>query len=264
MTSATLKTFRYASLKELNYGVPDSRLGTLEVSRVIMGGNLIGGWAHARDLLYVSKLKKTHHSDRKVFETPHLAEQCGINTFLTNPSSPASSTPTGATRAGKIQFISDGGYKNDLLEGIPLSVDVGRPRLLRPRGHRRRAREGRQDRRSARRSTSSAKRRPRRDRRQLARHRAGVRRGRTCAGFPGEDAPPLRLLVGPQGRPERQHLAREPRGDGRVHERPPSALSPTRSSPRAPSPRPRASGSRSKTAGTSSASACTTSRSWRT
>ena len=48
VSSATLKTFQYASLKELKGQVPHSRIGKLEVSRVIMGGNLIGGWAHAR------------------------------------------------------------------------------------------------------------------------------------------------------------------------------------------------------------------------
>jgi uncharacterized membrane protein YphA (DoxX/SURF4 family) len=125
VSSATLKTFQYASLKELKGQVPHSRIGTLEVSRVIMGGNLIGGWAHARDLLYADTLVKAYHTDRKVFETLRLAEQCGINTFLTNPQLARVINAYWRHEGGKIQFISDCGYKNDVIAGAKLSVDVG-------------------------------------------------------------------------------------------------------------------------------------------
>jgi hypothetical protein len=125
VSSATLKTFQYASLKDLKGQVPRSRIGKLDVSRVIMGGNLIGGWAHARDLLYVSQLVKTYHTDRKVFETLRLAEQCGINTFLTNPQLARVINAYWRREGGKIQFISDCGYKNDVIAGVKLSVDVG-------------------------------------------------------------------------------------------------------------------------------------------
>jgi uncharacterized membrane protein YphA (DoxX/SURF4 family) len=124
VSSATLKTFRYASLGELRGQVPHVRLGTLRVSRVIMGGNLIGGWAHARDLLYVSQLVKSYHSDQKVFETLRLAERCGINTLLTNPQLARVINAYWRREGGRIQFVSDCGYK-DLLEGIPMSIDAG-------------------------------------------------------------------------------------------------------------------------------------------
>jgi uncharacterized membrane protein YphA (DoxX/SURF4 family) len=125
VSSATLKTFRYASLKELKGQVPHSRIGKLDVSRVIMGGNLIGGWAHARDLLYADTLVKAYHTDRKVFDTLRLAEQCGINTFLTNPQLARVINAYWRREGGRIQFISDCGYKNDLLAGARLSIDVG-------------------------------------------------------------------------------------------------------------------------------------------
>jgi uncharacterized membrane protein YphA (DoxX/SURF4 family) len=125
VSSATLKTFQYASLRELKGQVPHARIGRLDVSRVIMGGNLIGGWAHARDLLYVSQLVKTYHSDQKVFETLRLAEQCGINTFLTNPQLARVINAYWRREGGRIQFISDCGYKGDVLAGIPLSIDTG-------------------------------------------------------------------------------------------------------------------------------------------
>jgi uncharacterized membrane protein YphA (DoxX/SURF4 family) len=124
VSSATLKTFRYASLKELRGTVPHAKLGTLDVSRVIMGGNLIGGWAHARDLLYVSQLVKTYHTDQKVFETLRLAEKCGINTLLTNPQLARVINAYWRHEGGRIQFVSDCGYK-DILEGVTLSIDAG-------------------------------------------------------------------------------------------------------------------------------------------
>ena len=125
VTSATLKSFRYASLKDLKGTVPHSKIGTLDVSRVIMGGNLIGGWAHARDLLYVSQLVKTYHTDQKVFETLRLGEQCGINTLLTNPQLARVINAYWRREGGKIQFISDCGHKDGVLAGIPISIDAG-------------------------------------------------------------------------------------------------------------------------------------------
>ncbi len=66
-------------------GLPMGRIGKLKISRIICGGNLIGGWAHSRDLTYVSSLVVAYHTDEKVFETLELAEENGINTVLTNP-----------------------------------------------------------------------------------------------------------------------------------------------------------------------------------
>jgi uncharacterized membrane protein YphA (DoxX/SURF4 family) len=125
VSSATLKTFQYTSLKELKGQVPHGRIGTLDVSRMIMGGNLIGGWAHARDLLYADTLVKAYHTDQKVFETLRLAEQCGINTFLTNPQLARVINAYWRREGGKIQFISDCGYKNDLVAGARLSIETG-------------------------------------------------------------------------------------------------------------------------------------------
>jgi uncharacterized membrane protein YphA (DoxX/SURF4 family) len=105
--------------------VPRARIGKLEVSRLVMGGNLIGGWAHARDLLYMSRLVKTYHTDQKVFETLRLAERCGINTFLTNPQLARVIDAYWRKQGGRIQFVSDCGYKNDVIEGVKVSIDAG-------------------------------------------------------------------------------------------------------------------------------------------
>ena len=62
--------------------VPAGKLGTRTVSRIICGGNLISGFAHSRDLAYISPLLKNYFTDEKVFETLHLCEQHGVNTAL--------------------------------------------------------------------------------------------------------------------------------------------------------------------------------------
>lgn len=124
VTSATIKTFHFSTLKELKGKVPHAKIGELDLSRMILGGNLIGGWAHARDLIYVSKLVRAYHHRDKIFETFLLAERCGINAFLTNPVLCEVINDYWKRDIGKIQFISDCGG-GDLTKMIQKSVDNG-------------------------------------------------------------------------------------------------------------------------------------------
>ena len=124
ITSATIKTFNFASLQDLKVKVPTARIAGEEFSRVILGGNLIGGWAHARDLIYVSKLVKAYFHDEKVYETFLLAEKCGINAFLTNPVLCRVINTYWKRKIGNIKFISDCGGENTL-EGAKMSIDNG-------------------------------------------------------------------------------------------------------------------------------------------
>ena len=78
MSGATLN-INQLSLSELKGELPMGKLGDHEISRLILGGNLFDGTAHARDLLYVSSLFKSYNTEKKVFETLMLAEQAGIN-----------------------------------------------------------------------------------------------------------------------------------------------------------------------------------------
>ncbi len=77
ITGATIK-LQEVKLEELKGELPKGKLGNLEVTRLILGCNLIGGWAHARDLIYASSLFKAYNTDRKVLETIELAERAGI------------------------------------------------------------------------------------------------------------------------------------------------------------------------------------------
>jgi len=105
--------------------IPCGRIGDLKISRMFCGGNLIGGWAHSRDLMYVSSLVKAYHTDEKIFETLELAEEMGINAILTNPVSDRVINRYWNERGGEIQWLSDCASGSDLKEGIKRSVDGG-------------------------------------------------------------------------------------------------------------------------------------------
>lgn len=80
MSGATIQ-LNFTSLSELKGELPKGNIGGHEISRLVAGGNLVGGWAHARDLIYASSLFKAYNTERKVYETLMLAEQAGINTI---------------------------------------------------------------------------------------------------------------------------------------------------------------------------------------
>ncbi len=89
VSSATLPRVTYKRITDLKAELPKGRLGDLELTRMIMGCNLISGYAHARDLIYANTLFKAYNTDQKIIETFHLAEMAGINAaFLTNANYP--------------------------------------------------------------------------------------------------------------------------------------------------------------------------------
>ncbi len=85
--------------------MPYGQVGGVRVSRLMIGGNLIGGWAHSRDLMYVSRLFKAYNTDEKVFETLALAEQHGINTIQNDPSCMDQVYRYNKERGGKMQSL---------------------------------------------------------------------------------------------------------------------------------------------------------------
>ena len=88
LSGATIK-IGAADLKEIKGELPKGSIGKHEISRLVMGGNMIGGWAHARDLIYVPSLFRAYNTEKKVFETLMLAEKAGVDTinigFASNP-----------------------------------------------------------------------------------------------------------------------------------------------------------------------------------
>ena len=87
-SGATVKV-DFKKLDELKGKLPEGTLGGHNISRLIMGCNLISGFAHARDLKYANTLFKAYNTEKRVIETFHLAEMAGINaTFMVNRNYP--------------------------------------------------------------------------------------------------------------------------------------------------------------------------------
>ncbi len=107
VTAASTKTLDVASLRELEGTLPQGAIGDKRFSRLILGGNLLSGWAHSRDLIYVSQLVKAYHNKDRIFATLLMAEKCGIDTLLTNPILCSLIDEYWKRRIGRIQFISD-------------------------------------------------------------------------------------------------------------------------------------------------------------
>jgi hypothetical protein len=61
---------------------PCGRIGNARISRVLLGGNLVSGYLHARDLRYAGALFRAYVTEEKLMQTFRLAEDNGINTVF--------------------------------------------------------------------------------------------------------------------------------------------------------------------------------------
>jgi len=107
-------------------GLPAGRIGKVKISRIICGGNLIGGFAHSRDLLYVSSLLNHYFTDEKIIETLEICEESGINTIISSPDSAELLKKYREERGGQIQWIAQCRPKTDDLTGdVKKAIDAG-------------------------------------------------------------------------------------------------------------------------------------------
>jgi len=62
--------------------LPKGKIGDLEVSRIMLGGNLLTHFTHSRDLRYVYDLAAHYNTEEKIKETLAVAEAQGIDTLV--------------------------------------------------------------------------------------------------------------------------------------------------------------------------------------
>jgi len=107
--------------------MPMGQLGKLKVTRLIVGGNLTSGFAHSRDLIYVSGLLREYFTDGRVFETWELCEECGINTAVLRVDDHVIGLITRYwnERGGKLQWIAQAKITPDDVSDIKRAVDNG-------------------------------------------------------------------------------------------------------------------------------------------
>ncbi|MGD8500345.1 MAG: hypothetical protein PVJ86_06840 [Phycisphaerales bacterium] len=98
-------------------GLPAGKIGEVKISRIICGGNLIGGYAHSRDLTYVSSLLMHYFTDEKIIETLQICEENGINTIITGSGSAQLLNKYWDERGGQIQWLAQCTAETDDLTG---------------------------------------------------------------------------------------------------------------------------------------------------
>lgn len=109
-------------------GLQTGKIGNVTLTRLMCGGNLISGFAHARDLIYASSLIKAYHNDEKVLDTLELCEENGINAALLR----CDERIVGLLkryrkeRGGKMQWLAQTYPKvGDLTSNVKLAIDNG-------------------------------------------------------------------------------------------------------------------------------------------
>ncbi len=109
-------------------GMPMGRIGDITISRIFCGGNLISGFAHSRDLIYVSSLLRQYFTDDKVMETFEICEEMGINTAILRLDEHCIRiiTKYWNDRGGKLQWIAQVKMpSNDPLSEAKAAIDSG-------------------------------------------------------------------------------------------------------------------------------------------
>lgn len=127
-TSGATSILEKYNLKDLKGFPPKGKLGNLQVSRIIGGSNQVGvlGYAHARDLSYVSTLFKYYNTESKIFETYKLFDRVGINTTNMIPEGyPLFNKYLKATGSKLQSFFPAKVTVKDPLKEIKIGVDFG-------------------------------------------------------------------------------------------------------------------------------------------
>lgn len=126
ISGASLMMAKGHKISELKGKVPAGKIKDVVLSRIMAGGNLISGFAHSRDLIYVSSWLKTYFTDEKVIETLWLCEACGINTaVLRCDENTIRILDKYWKRGGKIQWLAQTYPKGSDITNVKTAIDNG-------------------------------------------------------------------------------------------------------------------------------------------
>jgi hypothetical protein len=113
-------------------GMPYGMIGKAKISRLMLGGNLVSGCMHSRDLHYVSQLFRAYVTEEKLMQTLKVAEENGINAVF--ESGAAFVHRYNKECGGHMQIIPSihpeiGQDERKLKDEIKAQVDAGVPAL---------------------------------------------------------------------------------------------------------------------------------------
>jgi len=125
---AQMKAGEPAKAKPASGGLPTGRIGKLQVTRLLCGGNLFSGFAHSGDLLYVHSLLQHYFTDDKILDTLQLCEESGINSTILRCDEQIVRVINRyrKERGGKLQWIAQTyPTPKNLKENIQIAIDNG-------------------------------------------------------------------------------------------------------------------------------------------
>lgn len=106
--------------------MPKGKIGGQEFSRLMLGGNLISGYSHSRDLGYVATLMRFYNTPAKIRQTLEVAESHGINAINTFVTDDISALHEHWKNGGKMKWVAQVGAGNaDGCPHIQMAVDRG-------------------------------------------------------------------------------------------------------------------------------------------
>jgi len=106
--------------------LPSGRIGTAAYSRLMLGGNLLSGYAHSRDLTYVAELMRRYNTDAKIAQTLERAEIHGINVINSWVRDGLSQLQAHWKRGGKMKWIAQARVNaNGDLDQFKQAADLG-------------------------------------------------------------------------------------------------------------------------------------------
>ena len=86
VTSATVKVHEFTALAALKTPFAEkTKLGGVEISRLALGGDLIAGHSHARDLIWTDEFMRRYNSGATLPRTVRYCLHCGIDTAFVEP-----------------------------------------------------------------------------------------------------------------------------------------------------------------------------------
>ena len=87
ITSATVKVHEFTALASLKAKMSEHvKIGDVEVSRLALGGDLMAGHAHARDLIWTDEFMSIYHTGGTLERTVRYCTFCGIDAVFAEPS----------------------------------------------------------------------------------------------------------------------------------------------------------------------------------
>ena len=108
VTSATVKVHEFTALAALKVPFADkAKIGGVEISRLALGGDLIAGHSHARDLIWTDEFMRRYNSGATLPRTVRYCLHCGIDAVFAEPQFLAPMTAAAKAVGGELKFFAN-------------------------------------------------------------------------------------------------------------------------------------------------------------